>query len=50
MILMDLCLRHGKHTRVAGAKVAPPVAAKVIADVTAQVMAAHVTFIVEEIT
>ena len=44
-ILLDLCLRHGKYARVAGAKAVPPAAAKVITDVTAQVMAAHVTLI-----
>ena len=42
-ILMDLCLRQGKYRCVAGAKMAPPAAAKVMTDVTPQVMAVHVT-------
>ena len=44
-ILMDI-LRRGKYACVAGAKVVPPSAAKVKTDVTAQVMAAHVTLII----
>ena len=44
-ILMDI-LTHEKYACVAGAKATLPAAAKIITDVTAQVMAAHVTLIV----
>ena len=41
--LMDPCLRHGKYACADGAKAAHSAAAKVTTDVTAQVMATHVT-------
>ena len=48
-ILMDLYLRRGKYACVAGASAAPA-DAKVIIDVTAQVMVAHVTPIIGDST
>ena len=41
--LVDPCLRRGKYACADGAKAAPSAASKVITDVTAQVMATHVT-------
>ena len=38
--------RHGKYACVTGASESPPVVAKDITDVTAQVMAAHITLII----
>ena len=45
-ILLDPCLRQGNYACVPGANLAPPATAKVITDVTAQVMAVHVTQII----
>ena len=46
-ILIDPCSRHGKYACVAGVSAPPPEAAKVMTDVTEQVMAADVALTFE---